>query len=155
MAVTADLSAGKDPDYLKGTRFLEAELTALRSRKSNDQNITLLRGLEEKLALLDNNRQVEILESRKDYTAFTGSADALRSQISQLEALIVKDYSTVALMRVDQQGMVPTRPTKPRKMLILAVAIVVGGMLGVLVALIRNAVLSRRASRAETVSSTG
>lgn len=151
MAVTADLSADKDPDYLRGTRILEAELTALRLRKSDDQNITLLRGLEEELALLDNNRQVEVLESRKDYAAFTESADELRSQISQLEALSVADYSTVALIRIDQRAIVPAHPIKPRKMLILAAAIVAGGMLGVLVALIRNAARSRRSLQAENV----
>lgn len=151
VSVTADLSAGKDPDYLRGTRILEAELSALRLRKSDDQNITLLRGLEEELALLDNNRQVEILESRKDYAAFTESADELRSQISQLEFLLAADYSTFALIRVDQRAMVPTYPIKPRKMLILAAAIVAGGMLGVLVALIRNVSLSRRSLQAENV----
>jgi LPS O-antigen subunit length determinant protein (WzzB/FepE family) len=151
VSVTADLSAGKDPDYLRGTRILEAELSALRLRKSDDQNITLLRGLEEQLALLDNNRQVEVLESRKDYAAFTESADELRSQISQLEFLLAADYSTFALIRVDQRAMVPTYPIKPRKMLILAAAIVAGGMLGVLVALIRNVSLSRRSLQAENV----
>ena len=151
VAVTADLSADKDPDYLRGTRILEAELTALRLRKSDDQNITLLRGLEEELALLDNNRQVEVLESRKDYAAFTESAHDLRSQISQLEALLVADYSTVALTRVDQRALVPAYPIKPRKMLILAAAIVAGGMLGVLVALIRNVARSRRSLPAENV----
>ncbi|MFT7049308.1 MAG: chain length determinant protein (polysaccharide antigen chain regulator) [Halioglobus sp.] len=155
VAVTTDLSAGEDPDYLKGTRILKAELAALRSRKSEDPDIPRLRELEEKLGLLGNNRQVEILEARKDYTAFTGSAGALRSQISQLEALLARDYSNVALMRVDQVATPPSEPIKPRKTLILAVAVVLGGMLGVLVALVRNAVLSRRSSLAEAVSSTG
>ena len=59
----------------------------------------------------------------------TSGSNESTSAISQLETLLARDYSTVALIRVDQQAMVPTRPIKPRKMLILAAAIVAGEML--------------------------
>ncbi|MEH6607791.1 MAG: Wzz/FepE/Etk N-terminal domain-containing protein [Halioglobus sp.] len=144
MAVTTEISERKDPAYLKGTRILSAELVMLKARTSDDQQIPELRTLEMRLALLSNNREVEILRAREDYAAFVFDADLLRGQMGTLEGLLQRDYNQVSLLRIDQVAAVPMNPIKPRKPLILAAALVAGGMLGVLIALIRNAVATRR-----------
>lgn len=144
VAFTAEISEGEDPIYLKGTRVLEAELAVLKARKSDDQQIAELRGLEKELKLLESNREIETLKARESFEPFVVGAAALREEISKLEGLLAQDYENVSLMRVDQFAMVPTKPIKPRKSLILAAAVVAGGMLGVLVALIRNAAAARR-----------
>ncbi|MEP1472115.1 MAG: Wzz/FepE/Etk N-terminal domain-containing protein [Halieaceae bacterium] len=144
VAFTAEISEGEDPVYLKGTRVLGAELAVLRARTSDDQQITELRELEKKLQLLANNREIESLQARENFEPFVANAPVLREEISKLEGLLAQNYDDVSLMRVDQTAMVPTKPIKPRKSLIVAAAVVSGGMLGVLIALIRNAAAARR-----------
>ena len=144
VAFTAEISEGEDPIYLKGTRVLGAELAVLKARESDDQQIPELRELEKELHLLKANREIETLKARENFEPFVAGAAALREEISKLEGLLAQDYENVSLMRVDQAAMVPTKPIKPRKSLILAAAVVAGGMLGVLVALIRNAAAARR-----------
>lgn len=119
-------------------------MAVLKARKSDDQQIAELRGLEKELKLLESNREIETLKARESFEPFVVGAAALREEISKLEGLLAQDYENVSLMRVDQFAMVPTKPIKPRKSLILAAAVVAGGMLGVLVALIRNAAAARR-----------
>ncbi|MEP1596198.1 MAG: GNVR domain-containing protein, partial [Halieaceae bacterium] len=123
---------------------LGAELAVLRARTSDDQQITELRELEKKLQLLANNREIESLQARENFEPFVANAPVLREEISKLEGLLAQNYDDVSLMRVDQTAMVPTKPIKPRKSLIVAAAVVSGGMLGVLIALIRNAAAARR-----------
>ncbi|RLQ21189.1 hypothetical protein DWB85_14000 [Seongchinamella sediminis] len=144
VAVTADLSQVSEPIYLKGTRVLSAELAALRARESDDQHIPELRQLEMELALLDSNRKIEVLKAREDFAPFIDGAWELREEISELEGLLFQNFDGLSLMRVDQPAVVPTSPIKPRKSLILSAALVAGGMLGVFVALIRNAAIARR-----------
>ncbi len=144
VAFTAEISEGDDPIYLKGTRVLGAELNALKERSSDDQHIAGLRKLEKDLDLLETNRQIEILEARENFEPFVPNAQKLREEISNLEELLTQDYADISLVRVDQAAMVPVAPSKPRKSLILAAAVIAGGMLGVVIALIRNAAAARR-----------
>ena len=143
LTVTADLSGNEEPIYLRGTRILSAELRALEKRQSDDHMYPEIRELQEELALLDANRQIEILASREDYSAFVEKGEEIRAEIAMLEGYLDQDYSDVHLVRIDQKAIPPSRPDKPRKSLIVAAAVVAGGMLGVLIALILNAVESR------------
>jgi LPS O-antigen subunit length determinant protein (WzzB/FepE family) len=144
VAFTAEISEGEDPIYLKGTRVLGAELAVLKARESDDQQIVELRELEKELKLLESNREIETLKARENFEPFVAGAAEMREEISKLEGLLAQDYENVSLMRVDQAAMMPTKPIKPRKSLIVAAAVVAGGMLGVLIALIRNAAAARR-----------
>lgn len=48
------------------------------------------------------------------------------------------------LVRIDQVAVEPTSPIKPKKSLIVALGIVLGGMLGVFAALIRSMIRKRK-----------
>lgn len=98
-------------EYMRGTKAIEAELSVLKNRKTDDPFIAGLRDLQE---------QVEYLKSIKI------------------------DPELVSVVRVDQSAQVPTSPIKPNKKLIVAVALVLGGMLGVFIALIRSAIRKRK-----------
>lgn len=107
-----DQAANKlNMEYMRGTKAIEAELSVLKNRQTDDPFISGLRDLQE---------QVEYLKSIKI------------------------DPELVKVVRVDQSAQVPTSPIKPNKKLIVAVALVLGGMLGVFIALIRSAVRKRR-----------
>jgi len=93
---------------------------------------------------------------------------ALRAEISQLQARAEKDedlyieglpellwkvdtvkntaidWDNVRFAEVDEPAVVPLKPIKPRKMLVLALAVVAGGMAGILFALLSAAQQRRR-----------
>lgn len=56
-------------------------------------------------------------------------------KITEVEKLQIQ-WDKVQFMDVDRLAITPTQPLKPRKLLILAIGIVVGGMIGVVAALI-------------------
>lgn len=144
VSVSAELSGEGEPLYLRGTRMLQAEIDTLKQRESDAHTVPELRDLEEQLALLEHNRRIEILQAREDYHALATNTDSLRAEISLLRGHLNASYDSVRMARVDQPAIVRTVPVKPRKALVLALAIVAGGMLGVLIALVMAAVENRR-----------
>jgi chain length determinant protein (polysaccharide antigen chain regulator) len=84
--------------YLRGTKTLEAEITALQNRKTDDPFIGGLRDLQEELDAV--------------------SKIAIRPD-------------SVRVARIDQPALVPSKPIKPKKLLILALSGVGGLFLGV------------------------
>ncbi|QIB65965.1 hypothetical protein G3T16_11590 [Kineobactrum salinum] len=153
MATAVDRPAEEEPLFLRGTRMLEAELAVLRDRKSDEHMHPELRELEQELALLEHNREVEILQSRESYRAFAENTQELRAQIARLEGFLKQMYDQVQMMRVDQQAIPPSRPIKPRKTLVVAVALMLGAVLGLVLALILNAVDTRRQEQGSTDNS--
>lgn len=105
-----DVNVEGFPLYYLGYRFLEAEKVALQQRKSDDPFIPKLRGLEERLALVN---AVEI------------------------------NQANLQVVNVDGKPSLGEK-IKPKSLLILAVSIIVGGMLGIFIALLRQAVLKRK-----------
>lgn len=105
-----DVNVEGFPLYYLGYRFLEAEREALLQRKSDDPFIPKLRGLEERLALVN---AVEI------------------------------NQANLQVVKVDGKPSLGEK-IKPKALLILAVSIIVGGMLGIFIALLRQAILKRR-----------
>lgn len=144
MAISADFSNRSDPYYLRGTRMLSAEIAALKNRKSDDFTIPEIRKLEEQLALLDTNRKIQLLQARKDNSAFVSNIGALRAKLDELQAQANQDYSAVRVLRLVQPAETPESPVSPRKGLILALCLFVGGFLGMLVALVQVAAANRR-----------
>jgi len=105
------LGSFKPPLYMYGAKALKAEEDALNGRSDLAKNHPL--GEEHFIAGLP-----EIL-----------------FEMEELKNLEV-DYSKVALATVDEPALVPEAPIKPKKALILALAIVAGGFLGLMVALV-------------------
>lgn len=144
LSLSANLKFGAEPEYLKGTRLLAAELRALEARESEVYFYPEIRDLEEQLALLEHNREVEILKARENYLAFADGVAEARSTIAELQGYLAKDYSDVQLVQIEQRAIPPRSPSKPNRKQIVIIATVAGGMLGVLLALILNAVDNRR-----------
>ncbi|MFT6286171.1 MAG: LPS O-antigen subunit length determinant protein (WzzB/FepE family) [Alcanivorax sp.] len=147
VAVSTDVSASGEPNYMRGTRALEAELDALKARDSNDFATPELRRLQEQLRLLDNNRRSEQLLARKDFGPYVAGITAIRTEMAQLEGILAQTYDDLALARIDQRAIAPAKPKSQRKAMTLALALILGGFLGCAIALIRNAVANRRAGQ--------
>ena len=61
-------------------------------------------------------------------------------------ASINLDFSNLDLVRIDQPAIQPAKPIKPKKILIMSLGLILGGMLGVFIALVRGMLAKRRES---------
>lgn len=107
-----DLVGSKEPPlYMLGSKAIKAEIKALESR--------------EQIA--------KYLDRGEDH--FIEGLPKLLVEIEALQALEV-DFSKISLARIDQVAVVPVQPIKPRKLLIMALALVGGLFVGLFMALI-------------------
>ncbi len=125
------------PLYFMGTDALEAERKALLARRSDDFTEPRIAQIARELKLLEHNRQIEVLNSRENEDLFLKDLAGWREEAARLRALQF-DTASLKLVSIDQQAVEPSAPIKPRKVMIVALALVLGGMLGLFVALVRH-----------------
>nr|WP_272891600.1 GNVR domain-containing protein [Stutzerimonas stutzeri] len=125
------------PLYFMGSEALEAERTALRARRSDDFTEPRIAQIARELKLLEHNRQIETLNSRENEDLFLKGLAGWREEAARLRAMDF-DAAALKLVSIDQRAIAPTRPVKPKKTLIVALALVLGGMLGLFIALVLN-----------------
>lgn len=125
------------PLYFMGSEALEAERKALSARRSDDFTEPRIAEIARELKLLEHNRKIEVLNSRENEDLFLKDLAGWREEAARLRALHF-DTETLKLVAIDQNAVEPTRPIKPKKSLIVALALVLGGMLGMFIALMRN-----------------
>ena len=125
------------PLYFMGSETLEAERDTLRQRRSDDFTEPRIAQIAKELQLLANNRQVEVLNKRENADLFLKDLAIWREEAARLRSLQV-DVSSLNLVDIDQVALEPLRPIKPKKALILALGLVLGGMLGIFIALVRS-----------------
>ena len=113
VSINAELNNNVDPLYLRGTRLLNAELSNLKSLKDNVFLDNEILTLEKDRMLLENNRDIERLEAELENFKANSSA--------------ISFYSTA----ID----LPSSPIKPKKVLSIAISLVLGGILGLFVAI--------------------
>lgn len=124
------------PLYFMGSEALEAERKALLARRSDDFTEPRIAQIARELKLLEHNRQIEVLQSRENEDLFLKDLAGWREEAARLRSLQF-DAGSLKLVSIDQRAVEPRQPIKPKKALIVALALVMGGMLGVFVALVR------------------
>ncbi len=130
------------PLYFMGTEALEAEKQNLLSRENDDFTSGRIVEIAQELKLLEHNRQVEILKSRENDDLFLAELAEQYKEISRLKGLKV-NMDNLKMVSVDQLAVQPASPIKPKKTMIVAVGVVLGGMLGLFAALLRSAIRKR------------
>lgn len=125
------------PLYFMGSEALEAERKALSARRSDDFTEPRIAEIARELKLLEHNRKIEVLSGRENEDLFLENLAGWREEASRLRALHF-DTEALKLVAIDQAAVEPTRPIKPKKAMIVALALVLGGMLGLFIALVRN-----------------
>ena len=125
------------PLYFMGSEALEAERKALLARRSDDFTEPRIAQIARELKLLEHNRQIEVLKSRENEDLFLKDLAGWREEAARLRSLQF-DAGSLKLVSIDQRAVEPRQPIKPKKALIVALALMLGGMLGVFVALVRN-----------------
>ncbi|MGF6591400.1 LPS O-antigen subunit length determinant protein (WzzB/FepE family) [Pseudomonas sp. 2835] len=130
------------PLYFMGTDALEAERKALRQRTSDDFTDPRVAQIGKELMLLKNNRRIESLKQRENEDVFLQNIEPLRSEMARLKKLDI-DVMRLNLVTIDQYALEPLKPIWPKKSLMILAGLAVGGMLGVLLAIIRYFVVLR------------
>lgn len=143
--IRTEVNNQQNPLYFMGTEALNAERDALMSRENDDFTSSRIVEINSALKLLEHNRQVEVLETRENEDLFLAELEESRKEISRLKNIKV-NMDNLHIVRVDQTAIEPISPIKPKKSLIVAVGIVLGGMLGVFAALIRSMIRKRKNS---------
>lgn len=139
-----EINNQKIPLYFMGVDALEAERNALRKRKSDDFTEGRIGQIAKELQLLQSNRQIEVLNSRENEDLFLAGVQPLRAEEARLRNLNL-DISRLKLVTIDQQALEPLAPIKPRKLLIVAIGMLLGGALGLIFAYVRHVVVAARA----------
>jgi len=107
-----DLISGEEPPlYMLGSKAIQAEIKALENRAQIASDLP--RG--------------------EDH--FIQGLPSILVEIESLQGLQV-DFTKIHIARVDEQAIVPVKPIKPRKLLIVALSLVAGVFVGIFMALI-------------------
>lgn len=81
--------------------------------------------------------ELEILQSRESDDPFIPELPVIFKRLELLDNIDLAPEH-IAVATIDEAARVPQEPVKPRKALILALGVVLGGMLGIFIALIRQ-----------------
>ncbi|WP_313089509.1 Wzz/FepE/Etk N-terminal domain-containing protein [Pseudomonas sp.] len=95
-----------------------------------DGSLTYMRGAKAIQA------EMKVLESRQSDDPFIPELRGLQEQLAFLKTVDLEPAS-VSVFTLDSAAEVPETPIKPKKPLIIALGVVLGGMLGVFIALVR------------------
>ncbi|WP_455926899.1 Wzz/FepE/Etk N-terminal domain-containing protein [Pseudomonas capeferrum] len=134
------------PLYFMGVDALKAELAALQSRKSDDFTESRIAQIAKELQLLASNREVEVLDARKNEDIFLAGVQPLRTEIFRLSSLNI-DMAKLKLVSIDQQALEPLVPSSPNRPLIILLGLLFGAVAAIGIALVRQAL---RAARVNT-----
>jgi len=110
--INAELNNNQDPLYLRGSKLLTAEIENLRSLEASVFLDGEIRQLESQKLLLENNRELE-----------------------QLKGFLSESLNATDVTLYSQNINAPTQPIKPKKGLIVIISILLGGMLGLFIAI--------------------
>ncbi len=81
--------------------------------------------------------ELEVLKGRQSDDPFIPELRSLQERLEFLKAVDVSP-DNVAVFTLDSAAQIPETPIKPKKALIVALGLVLGGMLGVFIALVRH-----------------
>lgn len=131
------------PLYFMGTDALEAERKALRQRTSDDFADPRVAQIRKELLLLNTNREVEVLNQRKNEEVFLSDIAPLKAERVRLSS-ISTDMRGLSLVNVDRLALEPANPASPKKILVVGLGLMLGGILGIILALLRHFLLAHR-----------
>lgn len=114
------VTAGRTSSNDELSEFIDGSLTYMRGAKAIEA-------------------EMKVLEARESDDPFIPELRSSQEQLSFLKTIDVSPEN-VSVFTLDSAAEVPETPIKPKKALVVALGIVLGGMLGVFVALIRTLV---------------
>lgn len=91
--------------------------------------------------------ELQVMQARQSDDPFLAELRGLQSQLVFLKGIEVNP-DNVAVFTLDSAAEVPETPIKPKKLQILAIGLVLGGMLGIFIALVRSMLRKNRPAAA-------
>lgn len=147
--IRTEVNSQQIPLYFMGTDVLEAERRVLSERGSDDFADPRVSQIRKELLLLSTNRQVEVLRQRENEEIFLKGVESLRAERKRLE-VISTDMSNLRLVNIDRIAVEPDSPSKPEKLILIMFLSLLGGAIGVVLALLRYVALVRSGDNMHT-----
>ncbi|WP_348815888.1 Wzz/FepE/Etk N-terminal domain-containing protein [Halomonas sp. H10-59] len=119
------------PLYFMGTQALAAEKEVVEQSLEQEASTPAIREIEKELAQLRHQRQIEALQQRSDDSSFVDAYNQLSQENTLLRANRVT-ADDIDIIEVVNLAYRPNRPEGPGKALVLALAVILGSMLGVM-----------------------
>ncbi|MCJ8312361.1 MAG: hypothetical protein HRU38_09140 [Saccharospirillaceae bacterium] len=132
-----------DKGYLLGIKFLMAEITELEKRRKNSRFVEGLAELNQKLLIAKNNPELTALQNRADDKPYVAAYLNTLDKVEKLEQVNLK-FNNPKFYQLTQEAIAPGNLVGRSKNIYLALGIVLGGMLGLMLALIRIAIANYR-----------
>lgn len=142
--IRTEVNSSKPPLYFMGTEALTAEKEILLARESDDFTSGRIVEIEKELKLLENNRKIEILKNREEEDLFLEELADYQKELAKLENIDL-NLEEIDIVEIDEYAIEPLSPIKPKKKLIVLIGLILGGMLGVAIALVRIVIRNRKA----------
>lgn len=142
--IRTEVNNQQNPLYFMGTDALEAERKVLRQRKSDDFVDPRVANIRKELLLLNTNRKVQVLNERENEEVFLSGIEPLRTERLRL-ASIDTDMQRLNLVNIDRLASEPISPARPQKAIIIGFGLIIGSVFGVMLAILRNLLISRHA----------
>ena len=79
--------------------------------------------------------EIKVLKARVSDDPFIDQVRIFQEELETLRAITAAS-SPIAPVHIDRQAIVPEKPERPKKFLVLVISILLGGMLGLFVALV-------------------
>jgi LPS O-antigen subunit length determinant protein (WzzB/FepE family) len=143
--IRTEVSNQQIPLYFMGQSALEAERATLVSRNSDDFTEPRIDEIQKELSLLANNRQVALLRQRSNEELFLKGLGEIREELAHLKNLHI-NFDQFNLADIDRTASPPQSPIKPRKTLIVGLGLILGLLLGTLLAIARTIILPKDAN---------
>ena len=130
------------PLYFMGVDALKAEREVTEKNLRQETKTPAIRQLEKQIAVLQHNREIEALKARDTNAPFSEEYNSLREENTLLRANQI-DVDDVDVTQVINWAYRPDGPDSPKKLLILALSVVLGGMLGIFVLIVARLIGGR------------
>ncbi len=121
--------------YLQGTKYLSALIETLTNRKSDEQYLTEVNNLREKIQLTKNDQTLVALKKRQSDDPWIKGLPAKLAEMDALKALS-PDFADVVAFTLDDSAVITNEKIKPNRKLIVAVGFVLSLFIALFVAMI-------------------
>lgn len=135
--VRTEINNQSIPLYFMGVEALSAERLELQKRTNDDFVDFRIAQIAKELQLLENNRQVQVLIGRSNDDLFVRNTEDLKKELDRLSKLSI-DFDRVSLAAVDQVAHEENSVATSVRVFIVLLGGLLGGLVGVALALMRN-----------------
>ena len=118
------ISLSEGSTYLRGTTLLRSRIDQVKKRETTYRFYS------------DNSSS----ETDQPYISGVASKVHMINQLRKLRPTL----DSLQVVNIEEEALIPIIPVKPKKSLIVALGIILGGMLGIFIALIRIAIFNRK-----------